>query len=111
MYLRGMIQTKLFKQGSRIMSWLHLAIIALIGGIIQGVAVFVLLLPMANITITFGGLNASIQVIGLVGGIALFTVFGFLNSWIFNKTQHILPAAIVQAAVLGWFLVTFMVPL
>jgi pimeloyl-ACP methyl ester carboxylesterase len=110
-YLRGLIQTKLFKAGTRIRNWFKISLIALIGGIIQGLAVFFILLPMENIVITYGGFSLSLALIGLVGGIALFTAIGILNSWIFYKTQHILPAAIVQAFLFSWFLATFMVPM
>jgi hypothetical protein len=47
----------------------------------------------------------------LIGGVVIFTVIGFLNAWIYQKTKHILTAAIVEAALLSWFLVSFMVML
>ncbi|MHA1278186.1 MAG: alpha/beta hydrolase family protein [Candidatus Helarchaeota archaeon] len=110
-YLRGLIQTKLFKPSSRIKNWFRLILIALIGGIIQGIAVFFVLLPMENFTVTYGSFSLNLELIGLVGGTLIFTGIGLLNAWIFHKTQHILTAAIVQAFLLSWFLVTFMVPM
>jgi hypothetical protein len=112
LYLRGLIQTKLYKEGpSRVKNWFHLLLIAFLGGLIQGVAAFFLMLPTANYSVTFGGFSISIPLLALLGGIATFSVMGLLNSWIFMKTQHILPAAIVQAALISWFLAIFMVPL
>jgi pimeloyl-ACP methyl ester carboxylesterase len=110
-YLRGLIQTKLFKESSRIRNWIKLLFIALIGGILQGVSLMVVLIPLASVTITLGSFSLNILLIGFLGGSAIFTVLGLLNSWIFHKTRHILPAAIVQAALLSWFLVSFMVML
>jgi hypothetical protein len=112
LYLRGLIQTKLYKEGpSRVKNWFHLLLIAILGGLIQGVAAFFLMLSTANYSVTLGSFSISIPLLALVGGIAAFSGFGLLNSWIFLKTQHILPAAIVQAALISWFLATFMVPL
>jgi pimeloyl-ACP methyl ester carboxylesterase len=110
-YLRGLIQTKFAKEPSRIRNWINLLFIALIGGLIQGVSLMIVLIPLADVTITLGSFSINILVIGLLGGFAIFTVLGLLNSWIFQKTRHILPAAIVQGALISWFLISFMVML
>ncbi|MHA1651629.1 MAG: hypothetical protein ACTSYB_15665, partial [Candidatus Helarchaeota archaeon] len=110
-YFRGLIQTKLFQESSRFKNWLQLLIIALIGGLIQGLSVFLITFPLGNITITYNGFSFSIYLISFLGGFLIFSILGLLNGWIFFKTQHVISAAIVQAAILSWFLVTFMVPL
>jgi hypothetical protein len=111
LYLRGLIQTKLFKEASRMRNWFNLLFIAFIGGLLQGVAIFFVVLPISNISITYAGFTLDIALIALIGGVVIFTVIGFLNAWIYQKTKHILTAAIVEAALLSWFLVSFMVML
>ena len=111
LYLRGLIQTKLIKEESRLKNWINILCIALLGGLLQGISTFFVVLPAANYSITYAGFTFGIPLIGLVGGIVIFTVLGILNSWIFQKTQHVLPAAIVQAAMLSWFLISLMVQL
>ncbi|MFX1297646.1 MAG: type II CAAX prenyl endopeptidase Rce1 family protein, partial [Promethearchaeota archaeon] len=111
LYLRGLIQTKLFKESSRIKNWTNILAIALIGGFIQGISVFFMLLPLNNFTFTYGSFTLQLHLLGFLGGVIIFTILGIFHSWIFQKTQHILPAAIVQASIMSWFLVIFMVPL
>ncbi len=110
-YLRGLIQTKLFKQGSRLKNWFNILYIAIIGGVIQGVATFFIILPLGDIVISIGDFQISIWVIALGGGIAVFSAIGILNTWLYYKTRHVLPGAIVQSAIICWFLITFMVML
>jgi len=109
LYFRGLIQTKLFKEGARLKNWMNILFIAIVGGIIQGVATFFIILPIGNVVITIGTFSISILLIALVGGMIIFSVIGFLNAWIFHKTQHILPGAIIQASLISWFLTSFMV--
>ena len=109
--LRGMIQTKLYKERSRLKNWFNLIFIAIVGGLIQGVATLFIILPAANFSFSFAGFTISIPLAALVGGIVIFTLLGLLNAWIFHKTKHVLPAAIVQATMICWFLTSFMVML
>ncbi|HUY01532.1 MAG TPA: alpha/beta hydrolase [Candidatus Deferrimicrobium sp.] len=111
LYLRGSIQTKFFKETSRIRNWFNLFFIAFIGGLLQGVAMFFILLPISGLTISYEGFTLNIGLIALIGGIVIFTVIGLLNAWIYQKTKHILTAAIVEATLLSWFLISFMVML
>ena len=110
-YLRGLIQTKFSKETSRLRKWINLSFIALIGGLLQGVSLMIILIPLADVNIDIGSFSLNIILIGFLGGFAIFTVLSLLNSWIFQKTRHILPGAIVQAALISWFLITFMVML
>lgn len=110
-YLRGLIQNKLLKESSRIRTWIKLLFISLIGGLLQGVSLMVILIPLAEVSITIGSITLNLLLIGFLGGFAIFTVLSLLNSWIFHKTRHILPGAIAQAALLSWYLVSFMVML
>ncbi len=111
MYLRGLIQTKFFKEETRVRNWFNLVFVAIIGGLIQGGSVFFLLLPVPTLTLTFGDLTLNLYLLGFLGGVAIFTALGILNGWIFLKTKHVLSAAIVEAAILSWLLTTFMIPL
>jgi len=111
LFNRALIQEKFntHQNDNRLLKYKKLLIVSLSNGLLGAISLGSMFLIFWDSYLVLGALKLSFPILGLLAGFGLFTIFGFLNAFIYQKFRSIIPASIFQATIIIWFTATMLV--